>query len=594
MKMIKKLSAAFVAFAMVMMTVVPAFAEETATSKTASINVGENMSGRTLVAYQIFKATDVTPAGSNGTTATIKNVSWGENVTHSTFISELNKIEGIKLEDNATSNEVANAIQSISADSSKAIQVAKAALAAKTGTGITLQKGNNSVTLGYYLIVDETSSVGAGQAINPAILLVNGDVTVKKKNQDVTVDKSVKNETDQSFQDATNSSIGKPVTFRYVSQVINAEALAQYETYKYSFEDTLSEGVDVNVKSETDTSVDFKAYLVTADNATDIPATLTASEKVKDITVKFSSTAVLNNKFTISCNNLKILTDIPDEVAGKFIVIEYTGKLNEKAMIGGTGNSNTVTLEYSNNPNDSGSGTPSTGKTDPSTAIVFTFGYDGTKVDISTPTDVLAGAKFVISRMNGNTKEYAMFDNGLATEDESDDTTHESAVRKIKDWKSITDFEKSSEAYKKSLNLKDGESLTEEEETLVNEFKNFVITSNSEGKFGANGLGNGTYMLTEIIQPEGYVRPSQDFNFTITSNVSNTNGTGKVEELKIDDVTVKDPTTGLVPGTIKNTSTIELPETGGMGTTMLYVIGGVLLVGSAILLITKKRMSNEG
>lgn len=591
MKNLKKISALFVALVMTMFTVVPVFAEGQATSPRANIIVNENMSGRDLKAYQIFKATEVTPT-SQGQWNIIKNVSWGNNMpeaNRSSFITELNKIEGITLASDATSNEVAKAIEAVGNDSAKAIQVAKAALATKAGEGIPLQSGSNEVTLGYYLIVDETniSDLNPGQAINPAILLVNGDVTVKKKNQDVTVDKSVKNETDTTFGDATESSIGKTVTFRYVAPVIDKEALAQYKTYQYQFEDTLSQGVDVDTISETDKRVKFNAYLVDVPNASSIPVTLAESSAAKNITPKFSSTIVENQKFTITCDDLKTLTETSDEAAGKFIVIEYTGKLNEKAVIGGTGNLNTVTLKYSNNPNHSDSGDPVQGETDPSTAIVFTFGYDGTKVDIATPEDVLAGAKFVVSRSNGASKEYALFDT-------SDDTTDESAVRKIKQWTTIEEFDDSLVAYKKSLELKEGESLSPFEQALVDNFKQFVITSDENGKFGANGLGDGTYFLNEIIQPKGYVRPNNEFEFTISSKVTNTDGIGSVTELKIDDITMQTPSTGLVTGTIENSSTVNLPETGGMGTTMLYIAGGILLVGSAVLLVTKKRMGHEG
>ena len=69
-----------------------------------------------------------------------------------------------------------------------------------------------------------------------------------------------------------------------------------------------------------------------------------------------------------------------------------------------------------------------------------------------------------------------------------------------------------------------------------------------------------------------------------------TNAADLVVDLKEGSGFTYDPAAGTVSNTIKNVTGIQLPETGGIGTTIFYIVGGILVVGAAVLLITKRRM----
>ena len=89
------------------------------------------------------------------------------------------------------------------------------------------------------------------------------------------------------------------------------------------------------------------------------------------------------------------------------------------------------------------------------------------------------------------------------------------------------------------------------------------------------GLDAGTYHLREVKAPDGYNKLKDDKEFTIERQMNDTDSS-----MSYTKVTVK----------VDNLSGTILPSTGGMGTTIFYVLGGILAVGAAVLLVTKKRM----
>ena len=101
-----------------------------------------------------------------------------------------------------------------------------------------------------------------------------------------------------------------------------------------------------------------------------------------------------------------------------------------------------------------------------------------------------------------------------------------------------------------------------------------TMTSNDKTKLVLNGLDAGTYYLEETKAPDGYNKLTDPVTVTITED-------GKVN--------------GTADGTVyvSNNAGATLPSTGGMGTTLFYVIGGGLMVAAVVLLVTKKRMENK-
>lgn len=105
---------------------------------------------------------------------------------------------------------------------------------------------------------------------------------------------------------------------------------------------------------------------------------------------------------------------------------------------------------------------------------------------------------------------------------------------------------------------------------------NANITTNKSGKFTIKGLGAGTYYLTETKQPAGYNKLKNPVTVVIDND-----GNVKVDDANADPVEVENKT-----GTV-------LPSTGGMGTTMIYLVGAVLVLGSGVVLATKRRVKGK-
>ncbi len=124
------------------------------------------------------------------------------------------------------------------------------------------------------------------------------------------------------------------------------------------------------------------------------------------------------------------------------------------------------------------------------------------------------------------------------------------------------------------------EEIADETKTTVTE-----ITTDSKGHFVLRGLDSGTYYLREIAAPEGYNKLPDALEIKINTVY---NETEKVYESQ---VVYKDNAVEEVE--VLNQSGSLLPTTGGIGTTIFYVVGGILVAAAVVLLVTRKRMSTE-
>lgn len=236
--------------------------------------------------------------------------------------------------------------------------------------------------------------------------------------------------------------------------------------------------------------------------------------------------------FEVVFSDLKAIKDVH---AGSKIRVEYTATLNENAVIGGNGNLNKAQLEYSNNPRDKDSG----GKTVWDNVVVFTYQVVVNKYANSVgENNKLPGAEFTLSKK-----------------------------------------------------LKDGTT------------KDIAVVKSEEGKqFIFKGLDDGVYTLTEIVTPEGY-NTIDPITFTVTAtHGTEWNGEGVRGNLITaftgnaapGEITfTPDKGTGALTTNVINKSGTTLPSTGGMGTTVFYVVGGGLMAVAVVLLVTKKRMENK-
>ena len=143
------------------------------------------------------------------------------------------------------------------------------------------------------------------------------------------------------------------------------------------------------------------------------------------------------------------------------------------------------------------------------------------------------------------------------------------------------------------------------------------VTTTADGLMTIQGLDEGTYILKEISAPKGYIKDNDPHTIVISATYTEkpytkTMSDGKTVDYKVKTLdsytitvdgkpssytmTLNGPQiSSVTPGDssseIQNTKGVELPSTGGMGTTIFYIIGAVLVLGAGILLVTRRRMS---
>ena len=515
MKNMRKIASVLLALVMVFALAAPVFAAET----------DANLSGHTYEAYQIFAGTQ---AENN---ATLGNITWGDGIDGTAFLTALKADSNIGtiFANCNTAADVAAAMTGWSDESDNAMAFAKIAYShIIEDKGIPCENGVTPLNAGYYLVVDVTENV-TNSAYNLALLQLTkkGEFAIANKTDVPEVEKKVKDINDSKdgdfseWQDSADHDIFDSVPFQLTATL--ASNVSDYNTYKIIFHDTLSAGLTFDEITK-----------VTVDG--------------KDVTTGFDVNTAPNEK---GGTDLTItFADVKQQGAtdSSKIVVEYTATLNENANIGEAGNPNVVYLEYSNNPNWTGSGEPGTpgepggeepeeptGKTPEDKVIVFTFKVVANKIhQIGTNEEgkpvyeALVGAGFTLFKLDKESNEY--------------------------------------------------EQIGEE------------VTGTQMTTFEWKGLDDGDYKLVETTTPDGY-NTIADIYFTITAEHDVLSDNPTLTKLEGGDKFSGNVETGAVTGDIENKAGVELPETGGIGTTMFYIFGAVMVLGAAVLLVTKKRMS---
>ena len=397
-------------------------------------------------------------------------------------------------------------------------------------TGNPAGEGKDSITVsGPGYYLIKNTEVGQGEVFTDYILRVVGDVKVNPKSGKPTLDKQIKHNETGAWGVVGDNQIGDTVEFRTITTV---PIVSGYTQYTYVIHDEMSAGLTSNVHSNEDVTI-----------------------KVNDETVldKNYYTVTVDpenaNKFTVTVDVLKAITD-GKMVEGNTLYTYYTGILNENAKVYNDGKQdNKAYLVYSNNPHDT-----TTNKTPEKVVYDWTFKMEFEKVDGATKVQ-LNDAKFVLSKKK-DLKFGAIDANGQPTTNTDD---------------LISLIDNGDDSYTVAPAGHTG---------------TYVMTA---GNITIKGLDDATdYYLYETKAPAGYNRLTDAVKFKITATYdatgkSCTGVTATVDDVEQSSVSVQ----------VENNKGSTLPSTGGIGTTLFYVIGGGLMAVAAVLLVTKKRMNNK-
>ena len=568
MKKARKLTAVLLSLVMLLALVVPASAAEN-----YSITIHNDKTGHTYEAYQIFAGTvsdDETDGETDGGPM-LGDITWGSGVDGGALLTALQAANAGKYGTCTTAADVAEALGTENATAADAAAFADIAAqhltATVAGTATAPNDDGNYIIegldAGYYLVKDslQADDNQTGQVLSDYIVQVLGNVTMDPKDSDIpTLEKKVaerskyqKNEGyGMYYNDVADWNIGDSVPFKLIASIPNN--IESYDEYKFVFHDTLSNAFTLERDS-------IKVFVAEATAAT--------VEQFEPQDADLYQVAVEGQSFTLTIPDINQL-DAHGNPAN-YVIITYSATLNQNAEIGLDGNENTAYLEFSNDPNGDG-----LGRTAEDTVIVFTYELDGTKVDGKTQA-VLQNAQFVL--LNGAKTEAAMVVDG-----------------KVTGWVKVD-----TDAVAGDVQMPE---TYEEWVTLNQQHNGLILTSDENGLFNIAGLDDGTYYLREIQAPNGYNLLEDDVKLDIAATTANGQGWDGAANTALTalnmTITVGEagPTQevrgnladGTVGVTVENNQGATLPETGGMGTTLFYIIGGLLVVGAGVLLVVRIRM----
>lgn len=539
-KVIKKLLAALLAVAMVCAMAIPAFAEN---------SEGDVDSHHTYSAFQIFKG-DV--EGNNIKDFKISNVDWGSNIITNSedFLAQLKAAERIggQFEGATTAQDVLKVISRWHDSDDDSIAFARFVChylySNDANPTYVVRAGSNALTIpeakaGYYLFVDTTdfSKDDSYHSYNSFLLMVtkgNWNVPITPKAEKPSVKKEVFDNFDN--QDGTStgdfgSSADHAINEKFQFQLTATLPDSTNRAYDYydKYSVIFHDTLSEGITYDKDDELD--SVVIKSNGNT---YNITDSSKYTIDTTDLES----QNSFVVNIDVKACAKDAGFDLNnGATITVTYTAHLNDKAYVntagGSTSNINKVYLTYSNNPKDESS----IGKTPESTPVyVYTYQLNNTKHQDTEKGPALEGACF-----------------RLYSDEACTDQSEVQLYQKDGFYYPIKDV-----LGKEAVEMK----------------------SAANGTFNVKGLDAGTYYLKEITPPDGYsackvipVTIKADHSRNDQVNLEGSNLTNDIVNIKAGGIT--------------------LPSTGGIGTTLFYVVGGGLMVAAIVLLVTKKRMENK-
>ena len=535
---------------LLVLTIVFSLSVTALAAETYSITVDGSgtVANHTFEAYQIFSGDLHTPeTGEGGNTSKIlSNIVWGTGVN--------TNADGFTTDFPVSAAETAELLTTVEQARAFAKKIAPYLSATHKDASGKDDAGNyviSGLPAGYYLVKDKDNTLtGANDFYTAYLMKVVANVTATPKGEKPTLEKQIQNNNDGQWSTTGNVAfqLGDTVKFRIITSVPDVSRYP--DGYTYIVHDTMTAGFTSKVTAEK-TSV---SIVIDNDPTDTLPGDY--------YTIALNPQAGTGEtSFDLTINISKAIADGKIQKGDK-LYINYAAVLNEKAdvyQIGRYPNTNTAQLEYSNNPNGAG-----TGKTPESKVNAWTFPAIISKVDGKDNAKTLEGAKFVLSR-NPNLKVSDM------KCDENGDPT---VLTDLIPLFAPGDQQTSTAAY----------DIATAEQVDAGEHITYVIELGSKT---LAGFGEHAYYLYETKAPNGYNLLSEPVKFTFHSSATNDFLAGDPAWITLNDSAIK--LTGM-QFEIANNSGATLPETGGIGTTLFYVIGALLVVGAGVLLVTKKRM----
>lgn len=639
MKRIKKVASLVLALVMVLAMSVPVFAAD---NHSHTITVKQNEDDKTehtYEAYQIFAGDLAEVDGKDGKKEKIlSNIIWGSGVDDAKLLNALKSETAFKGAF-AKCETAAAVAQVLAGDAFTNSGVENSTLTdtfarivednlSTTIAGTTKGTGNVDISVtgsGYYLVKDQDGTVDTENgAYSRFMLEVVGDATATVKSEVPHGDKQVYLEgTDGTFVpgDANYSNIGSHVSYVITSEVPN---YAGYEYYYFVMNDTLSKGLTFDGASTLTVTVGGRELIQNGESVTNPEYYVYTGDEADGYT------------FRLAFENIK------DFKIGDEIVVTYSATVNNEVEIGNTGNPNEWTLKYSNNPNESirndgaRPGLPVDeengpfGETPKELTLTYVTELDITKyANEATAEHLLAGAEFTLTGTSNQvvlkdveyyeasaTGTYYLLLDGTYTETAPSGTeyveigvgTAETTTGYIKneageyvvpsnteDYVGETLYKLVKGTADKYADVNTKYKKKTDTETASKDVKvSIEMTTGADGKAYFKGLGAGEYTLTETVTPEGF-NTLDPITIVISFRGPEVVNTGEEPGFWAMTWNGESLTSnaGIFAQDVINQSGSLLPSTGGIGTTIFYVLGGILVVGACVLLVVRKRMSKS-
>ena len=566
----KKVITMVLVLAMILSLAVPTFA---ATDYTLTIN--NTVDGHTYEAYQIFTGDLVTKDGRD----VLSNIVWGSAVADPAgLLAAINADAKLSaLHGAADAAALAVKLSAVTSDSDTIDQFAEVVapfltVVAGTSTDVGDCYEITGLAAGYYLVKDQDDTLdNKNDVYTKYIIRVLKDQSVTPKGDVPSVDKEINDTVDGTFNEVEDFDISDTAYYKWTATL--PSNLKSYEKYIYQFTDNLPKGLkftrfeQIYIEGHDGNRVHTFYDVTDADPANDtLPAGISTN-----LVENADMTSVLTLDFA------DLLTLYPSILPTHKLIVKYSCMVTRDALFVNA-MTNTVSAKFSNNPNGSGDG--DLGETPDDVAHAFTFKINVDKYDADNTATKLEGAEFVLyyeRTVDDNTVSYYA------------QVVTEEMVYVVDGDGNVTSTLKPEAERMLNGTPVDGDDIGVVYGWTEVRSNASVLDTDAAGQLAVRGLDEGIYYLQETKAPAGYNLMETPVQIKIVPKYTVAGNTASVEvSYEVDSIAQASDTVG-----VRNSSGSTLPVTGGIGTTLFYVFGSVMVLAAVVLLITKKRMVTE-